>query len=244
MIKIITCLFDGVVFGVPHSTNIYNATWVDKLYRAIKRNTTKPFELICLVDKEYPIKEPVKQVKFIEQANTSVGWSLLVEMYRPDITSDRRVTIGLDTIIMDNIDDILEIDNDIAMITDAYYRKEVGNPITWCSPKTANFIWDVWTTKREWVYENCVWHGKWREGQKIVDVSAVSEMILLRKLFDQDGEVLRVDNVYEGIYSYAVHIIENPDLIEKAKIIFFHGDRKPHELGAHPVDKKIIPHWK
>ena len=104
MIKIITCLFDGVVFGVPHSTNIFDATWVDKLYRAIKRNTTKPFKLICLVDKEYPIKEPVKQVKFIEQANVSVGWSLLVEMYRPDITSDRRVTIGLDTIIMDNID--------------------------------------------------------------------------------------------------------------------------------------------
>ena len=66
MIKIITPLFDGVAFGVPHSTNIYDATWVDKLYRAIKRNTTKPFELICLVDKEYPIKEPVKQVKFIE----------------------------------------------------------------------------------------------------------------------------------------------------------------------------------
>ena len=234
MIKIITCLFDGVVFGVPHSTNIFDATWVDKLYRAIKRNTTKPFELICLVDKEYPIKEPVKQVKFIEQANVSVGWSLLVEMYRPDITSDRRVTIGLDTIIMDNIDDILEIDSDIAMLADPCVPKEICNAITWCSPETAKFIWDVWTNKREWVYENC----------KFITKDAVSEMVLLRKLFDQDGEALRVDNIHEGIYSYKVHIIENPDLIENAKIIYFHGEPKPHELGAHPVDKKIIPHWK
>ena len=233
MIKIITCLFDGVAFGVPHSKNIFDAMWVDKLYRGIKRNTTKPFELICLVDKEYPIKEPVKQVKFIEQANVSVGWSLLVEMYRPDITSDRRVTIGLDTIIMDNIDDILEIDNDIAMITDPMEPEEVCNAITWCSSETAAYIWDVWTNKREWVYENCRFIG-----------NAVSEMVLLRKLFDQDGEALRVDNIYEGIYSYKVHIIENPDLIENAKIIYFHGEPKPHELGAHPVDDLIIPHWK
>ena len=234
MIKIITCLFDGVVFGVPHSTNIFDATWVDKLYRGIKRNTTKPFELICLVDKEYPIKEPVKQVKFIEQANVSVGWSLLVEMYRPDITSDRRVTIGLDTIIMDNIDDILEIDNDIAMITDPMEPEEVCNAITWCSHETAKFIWDVWTNKREWVYENC----------KFITKDAVSEMVLLRKLFDQDGEALRVDNIHEGIYSYKVHIMDEPDLIENAKIIYFHGKPKPHELGSRPVDKKIIPHWK
>ena len=233
MIKIITCLFDGVVFGVPHSTNIYDATWVDKLYRAIKRNTTKPFELICLVDKEYPIKEPVKQVKFIEQANTSVGWSLLVEMYRPDITSDRRVTIGLDTIIMNNIDDILEVDSDIAMITDPMEPEEVCNAITWCSSEIAAYIWDVWTNKREWVYENCRYIG-----------NAVSEMILLRKLFDQDGEALRVDNIHEGIYSYKVHIMDEPDLIENAKIIYFHGKPKQHELGTYPVDDLIIPHWR
>ncbi len=233
MIKIITCLFDGVICGIPHSINIYDATWVDKLYRAIKRNTTKPFELICLVDKEYPIKEPVKQVKFTEQINTSTGWSLIIESWRPDITSGNRITMGLDTIIMDNIDDILEIDNDIAMITDPYFPKEVCNPITWCSSKTANLIWNVWTTKKEWVYENCKMPG-W---------NVVSEMILLRKLFDQNREVLRVDTIYEGIYSYVVHIIDNPDLIEKAKIIFFHGERKPHTLGAYPVDDLIKPHW-
>ena len=233
MIKIITCLFDGVICGIPHSINIYDATWVDKLYRAIKRNTTKPFELICLVDKEYPIKEPVKQVKFIEQSNVSVGWSLLVEMYRPDITSDRRVTIGLDTIIMNNIDDILEVDSDIAMLTDPMEPEEVCNAITWCSSEIAEYIWDVWTNKREWVYENCRYIG-----------DAVSEMILLRKLFDQDGEVLRVDNIHEGIYSYKVHIMDEPDLIENAKIIYFHGKPKPHELGAHPVDDLIRSHWR
>ena len=232
MINIITSFCDGVSCGVPHSINIYDAMWVDKLYRAIKRNTTKPFELICLVDKEYPIKEPVKQVQFIEQPNTSIGWSLLTEMYRPDIIDDRRITMGLDTIIMDNIDDILEIDVDIAMITDPYHPKEVCNPITWCSPETAKVIWDVWTNKREWVYENC----------KFIK-NAISEMILLRKLFDQDGEVPRIDNIYEGIYSYSAHMIDNPDLIETSKIIYFHGYRKPHNLGAYPVDDLIIPHW-
>jgi hypothetical protein len=233
MVKIVTCLFDGTTFGIPHSTNTFDATWVDKLYRAIKRNTTKPFELICLVDKQYPIKEPVKQVSFNEQADVSVGWSLLAEMYRPDITNDRRITIGLDTIIMDNIDDILDVDSDIAMITDPYYTKEVCNAITWCSPETATHIWDIWTNKRDWVYENCRFLG-----------NAPSEMILLRKLFDQDGKVLRIDNIHEGIYSYKAHIVHNPDLIEKSKIIYFHGAPKPHELGVYPVDDLITPHWR
>ncbi len=233
MVKIVTCLFDGTNFGIPHSTNTFDATWVDKLYRSIKRNTTKPFELICLVDKQYPIKEPVEQVSFNEQADVSVGWSLLAEMYRPDITSDRRITIGLDTIIMDNIDDILAVDSDLAMITDPYYPKEVCNALTWCSPETATHIWDVWTNKRDWVYENCRFLG-----------DAPSEMILLRKLFDEDGKVLRVDNIHEGIYSYKAHILHNPDLIEKTKIIYFHGEPKPHELGAYPVDDLITPHWR
>ena len=69
-------------------------------------------------------------------------------------------------------------------------------------------------------------------------------MILLRKLFDQDGEALRVDNIHEGIYSYKVHIMDEPDLIENAKIIYFHGKPKQHELGTYPVDDLIRSHWR
>ena len=55
--------------------------------------------------------------------------------------------------------------------------------------------------------------------------------------------VPRIDNIHEGIYSYSAHMIDNPDLIETSKIIYFHGYRKPHNLGAYPVDDLIIPHW-
>ena len=67
MITIVTALFDGNNFGIPHTTGVYNASWVDKLYRGFKRNSIVPFEMVCLVDKEYNFEEPIRPVKFIEQ---------------------------------------------------------------------------------------------------------------------------------------------------------------------------------
>ena len=36
VLTFVTALFDGKKLGIPHSTGIYDGTWVDKLYRGIE----------------------------------------------------------------------------------------------------------------------------------------------------------------------------------------------------------------
>ena len=234
MISVVTALFEGKNFGSPHSTEIYDASWADKLYRGIKRNSTLPFELVCLVDKEYSFQEPIRQIKFNLNYKSHSGWALLTELYRPDITRDWRVIVGLDTIITGNIDNhLLNPDKDFAMVSDPIFEGEVCNAITWCSPNSAQIIWDVWLNQQEWIRENC----------RLPPWNTVSEMVLLRKLFNNKNTVPRVDYIYKGIYSYKCHILKYPKLLESASIVYFHGNPKPNQLGTHPVDDKIIENW-
>ena len=65
---IVTALFNGTDYVIPHSQHIYDATWVDKLYNGCKRNSTIPFEMVCLVDRQYDIQAPVRQVLFQSQS--------------------------------------------------------------------------------------------------------------------------------------------------------------------------------
>lgn len=234
MISIIASLFDGAKFGIPHSTGIYDESWADKLYRGLKRNTKIPFELVVLVDREYNFTEPIRQVPFALNYTQNSGWALQTEKYRPDLTKDWRVCMGLDTIITGNIDNYLEPDKDFAMVTDPFFPNEVCNAMTWCSPATAQIIWNVWMTKQDWIKENC----------RLPPWNTVSEMVLLRKLFNKHGHLPCIDKLFPGVYSYKCHIIDKPELMDHTKILYFHGDPKPNDLGAYPVDEKIIPHWK
>ena len=229
MITIVTALFDGRNFGIPHSTEIYDASWADKLYRGIKRNTNIPFRMVCLVDKDYPFEEDIHPIKFYSKNNTVAGWSLLTEMYRPDLSRDWRLTMGLDTIITGNIDDYLSPDKDFAMVSDPVFEGEVCNAITWCSPNSAQLIWDVWVHEPDWVMQNC----------KLEPFGIVSEMVLLRKLFNTKNPVPRLDYIYKGDYSYKCHILKYPKLLESARIVYFHGVPKPHEIR----DQELLKHW-
>ena len=158
MISIICALFKGTGRGLPHSAEIYNTEWADKLYRGLKRNITTDFELVCLVDDDYTFKEPIRAIPFLDP--TTPGWSLLAELFRPDITTNRRMIIGLDTVIMSNIDDILSFPLDVGLVSDPMSgigiipENEVCNAISIVSDKTSNYIWDVWTNKRDWVLKH------------------------------------------------------------------------------------------
>ena len=230
MLTFVTALFDGTKLGIPHSTGIYDGTWVDKLYRGIERNYSGDFNLICLVDKEYDdIKEPVSQIPFL---NMSRGWICIIEKFRPDLTWGKRFTLGLDTIITGNIDDICSFNRPMGMISDTMESGRVCNGITIANKETCDYVWKIWTTRREWIYNTFNMFG---------DVP--SEMLLLRELFDQGGHCPRLDwNYPNKIFSYKMEIKPDKKLLETASIVYFHGDPKPHQL-TESHHKSLIEHW-
>ena len=103
---IVCILFNGKEKHLPsYSANAgYSPEWVDKLARAIKRNTTKSHKLICLTDREYQFNETVTQVALDCE---DLGWACVMEAFRPGLGKGRRFIIGLDTLITANIDELL-----------------------------------------------------------------------------------------------------------------------------------------
>ena len=238
MITIICSLFKGSNHGLPHSADIYSPEDADKLARAFKRNITVDYELVCLVDEDYKFKEPIRAIPFLEP--DAPGWSLLAEFYRPDITTNRRMTIGLDTIICSNIDDILSFPLDVGLLTDPMSGKgiipknEVCNAISMVSDKTSNYIWDVWTYKRDWVLEHC----------RLAPWDTPSELSMMRKLFNEDGKVPRIDIGFPNrIISYKAHLMKNPDLLRTASLVYFHGKPKIHQLLPKKFNIELLKHW-
>ena len=238
-VTIVTALFDGRQTDVPHSTGIYNTTYVEKLYRGIKRNLTIPFEFICLVDQNYNFEEDIKAVRF-KRSVDQYGWMSLMEMYRPDLCEGIRFTIGLDTIITGPIDDIVTSSvSKFAACTDPMYPKQICNAVTLSTPEFCEEFWGMWEGNETKLIP---------ESKLILEnVAPVpSEMVLMRKYY---GDSPCIDKVFpHRILSYKVHVVENERPVERLKgesitiyerrlalinqssIVYFHGYPKPHQI--------------
>ena len=62
-------------------------------------------------------------------------------------------------------------------------------------------------------------------------------------LFNQKNKVPLLDCIHKGVYSYKCHVLQSPKLLESARIVYFHGDYKPHELGKYEIDEQLMQHW-
>lgn len=229
-VTIVTVLFDGRNTGIPHSVGIYNEKWVDRLYRGIERNYSGTFDFICLVDRQYKFKENIRQVRF-ERSVDQYGWMSLMEMYRPNLCSGKRITMGLDTIITGPLNDIFSYNAKIALCTDPYFPNTICNAVTICDDQFCDEIWNLWiNNENKIISNNMLEYGIKR---------APSEMVLLRNVY---GKSPRLDKLFKDrILSYKVHLKGHPERLKKSSIVYFHGDPKPNNL----VNQLwVVENWK
>ncbi len=223
-ITIVTALFDGRMTGVPHTTGVYDTAYVEKLYRGFQRNLSIPFEFVCLTDKNYYFTENIRDVRF-KRSVDQYGWMSLMEMYRPDLCSGNRFTIGLDTIITGPIDNILKSHvSKLAVCTDPYHPHLICNAVTLSTPEFCEEFWGMWNGNEYNLMKECTLFG------------APSEMVLLRKYY---GNSPKLDTMFPGIVSYKAHIVPMNVAVEDTSIIYFHGHPKPHQVN----EEWIRRHW-
>ena len=234
-ITIVTTLFDGRNTSVPHTVGVYTPEWVDKLYRGIARNYSGTFDFICLTDKNYKFKEPIKNVRLTESVD-EYGWMCMVDMYRPGLCKGQRFTAGLDTIITGPLDDILNHKTKIALCTDPIYPELVCNAVTSASPEFCEEMWKMYQwKKKDWLRE-CLLSLEVKDTNKVVIVP--SEMDVLRRYYN-DSEKLDVIFPFR-ILSYKISINHDRRLLGTSSIVYFHGTPKPHELN----EPWIQAHWR
>lgn len=125
MVTVATVYHEGP--RVPSWSSCYTPEWVDKLYRGVARNYTKPFRFVCLVDRE--------GYKFEEDIETHPLWTVqwekaCIQLY--GVQAKRLVLLGLDTIVCGNVDHIFAYEGRLAVPRDPYAPTRACNGVVLC----------------------------------------------------------------------------------------------------------------
>lgn len=94
MINIVCVLRSGGKVG-------YDATWVEKLYSAVRRHVTIPNRFVCLSDVDVCCER-------IPLNDTGKGFWSKLQLFKPNMFTGPVLYIDLDTVICKNIDDIIK----------------------------------------------------------------------------------------------------------------------------------------
>lgn len=199
--------------GLPEWTQVYSPEWVDKLYRGVDRNTSGEIDFVCLTDKEYEFKEPVRG-EILWKPNE--GFGCLAEAWRPGLVEEgtRIVVLGLDTIIVGDIEEIITTDlsSGIGLLRDPYAPDQIGNMVG--------------------IYDHGVSGALWKRWQQ---TQGLNDQNFLRRNVGIPGSTLLNDRFPGQILSYKVDM-RSPQFgsregeKQNVRIVYFHGRPKPNEV--------------
>ena len=203
------CLWDANEGSRPFST-FYDETWVDKLYRAYARSLTLPFKFVCFTDHVRQFSEPIEQVGFKKLNGELPDYGQLIEPFR---LNEPMILTGLDTVITGNIDHLMSycfLGDKVALPRDPNHLDTICNGVA-LVPRGHSDIYHLWDGGNHYL----------------------SDMDWLRR---QDYAVL--DDLFPGhVVSYKCHVKAKG--LGDARIVYFHGKEKPHEISEPWVDL----HW-
>lgn len=226
MIDFVCVLFNAQDSSLPDYSKKagYSTEWVDRLYRGISRQMPhSDWSLICLTDHQYRFKEPIKQVAL---DRPGLAWGSIMEAFRPDLTKKRRMILGLDTLIVGSLGDILSYDGHCGLLQDPYHKETICNGVGIFSHSMSEELWEDWTKNFSHWKKNALFMGQ------------LSEMQFLRIKVGETCNLL--DKIFpEQIQSYKVHWKRQRMNRENARIVYFHGSPKMHEIQ----DEELLKFW-
>lgn len=210
--------------NVPPWSSCYDGTWVDKLYRGVKRNYRGDFRFVVLHDDhDYEIHEPVTKIPLLGKFE---GWGNLAEAWRPDLSDGPIMVMDLDTIIVGDITDLANTECDVGLHT-IYTVRGLCNGVSIFSRKYANHLWELWNKELPRWKKEAILNGK------------LSEMVFLRIVAANDAVILNHIHLHQ-IASYKKQYAKRLTWRNPARIVCFHGNPKPDAIGEAEI---VTKHW-
>ena len=186
------------------------AEYIERLYKGFKNNSTVPFDFHCI-----SIFSPkIEGVNFITPLNGNwKGWHIKAEIFRQDLFGeyDRVLWCDLDTVIRDNIDDILTNEDEISLLHDFNRTNILETGLIWYNPKLFDGL-----------YEKFI---KLNPRQNLKDAKIITDYI------KQQGYTPTVLQKKYKIGSYKVSLIKNQRDPKEYQIVCFHGVPRPHQVN-------------
>lgn len=175
----------------------YSSDYVNKLYSMVQRHITIRHRFTCFVDDPKGIDKKVYCVPLMRPV--MLGWWNKLNFFK--LKDERVLFLDLDIIILNNIDSLLEIGDDFAVLRCPNIRKHMFN-----------------TTVMSFNPSKC----KLRidKTEYFSDQEYIQDHLEGEKVFIEDERIVS--------YKYNIeHLGEEP---RDMKIVYCHGEPKPHEL--------------
>jgi hypothetical protein len=202
---------------------IYDYNYVNALAKGLKKNLTINHEIVCLTDDATGFSNDIDRVILL--ANDYPTWWSKIELFKEGQFDTKHVFyLDLDTIVVDNIDEIVSYNSKFSGLRDFYGLHSLGSGL---------MSWNTDYVKQ--IYTNFAPIAKtvmatYRAGdQKWIDEQKPSIDYFQ-------------DRFPNEILSYKRHCVDstnNVSIPSTAKIICFHGNPRPHTV-KHP---SIMLHW-
>lgn len=173
----------------------YTTEWVERLYRGFNRNLTVPFEFVLFTDCLRDYSAPIKQQLLGHHPITYSSYIEPFKMNRP------MILVGLDTLIVGNIDHLAEhclTGRNVALPSDPFEPSKVCNGVA-LIPAGHKGIYDAWKGENDMAFLRAT------KGIKRIDDLFPKEVISYKAHYKKDG-------------------------LGNAKIVYFHGRPKMHQI--------------
>jgi len=126
---------DRIILTMKWGT-LYNADYVNVLYRAIKANLTGPFRFVCLTDDATGILPdvetfPIPDIGLSDRHYKAGAWPKLT-VFSHDLygLKGRALFVDLDTVVWGNMDAFFEMDQELITLNLGPWRPKGRNPLT------------------------------------------------------------------------------------------------------------------
>lgn len=207
----------------------FSAEYVNKLFRGIKRNTTKEFIFTCFTDNS---KGLIQGISSKAIPCFTGDWFSKISLYNKELydSTNQIFFFDLDTVIVGNLDEILSYSGKFIILRDFYKKVSFGSGLMSWQPEAVHYMW---TTYKK--------GSKYKRGDQAWPELAYPDANIWQLKYP------------EKIISYKVHIRDNnnipvrqksrrtnlPGSLKTASIVCFHGNPLPHEVKEHWLKE----HW-
>ena len=182
--------------------------YVHRLEANVREHTTRPFEFVCLTD--VPDELDCKTIRLTDNLPRQLS---KLELFKPHFPG-RVIYFDIDTIIVRNIDKLMDYAGDVAMLHCWKHGFWASGIMAWNIPLPC-----VLPTPEERVRIDA---GPERGDQRFIS----------QKLERAGHEIDKVRDIVNAV-SYRWHV-RGKGLPKDADIVCFHGGPRPHEIGWKP----------
>ena len=233
------------VVCIKHGT-LYSADYVNKLYRAVCRNTTRDFDFTCYTDDRSGIDGAIRRMELPRK--DLLGWWHKLFLFSPEFVTmvgpGQVLYLDLDTIIVGNIDEFLDfesIDAPLAILRD------MGSWQTSKAPANCNWGSAIMSWQVGWGYR--IWKSFTRDVGQEMRGHGHGDQGYIKYAVQPDDVRFWQDflSPRSQVISYKWQIRDpnrgtpDPPVPDGTAVICFHGVPRPHEVTNLTF---VQQHWK